>query len=308
MQIAGFIRYSVTVLAGAIVPLIVLLALFLAGEPPAIIALWERGEVRVTAHETVLRDTGYGIVEFVETRAIGPDGEPRLLRIADDPAGEGAARLFPVGSTAAARLSPGGHIAWPDGETGLFTFAAFTAAPLVLFIALGIVLRPVIALAGLLVPALAARQTVFRAVFGKAITLLCVLAIPLFVTGLFWSVGEAPALRWFAPVEQAQIRDTRVEPAEDGQRWHASVQVEAPGLAFIDLRGAGGAFREREQAERSIAHLAAGQPLRVRVYRHRPYAMRIYAFDFAVIAASLAALFIMLTGLLTIARPVLQRR
>lgn len=308
MHIPGFIRYGITVLAGAIVPLIVLLALFLAGKPPAIIALWERGEVRVEAHETVQRDTGYGIVAFIETRAIGPDGETRLLSIAGDRLGHGAARLFPVGSTVAARLSPGGNIAWLEGETGLFSHVAWLAAPLVLLIVLKIVFGPLVSGFFQIFPHLDVREQAFNAALTKGIALISFITIPLFVLSLFWSFGGAPTWRWFAPIEQAQILEAAVEPVEGGQNWRALARVDAPGVAFPELRGVDGVFDDRTQAERSIAGLEAGQPVNVRVYRHRAYAMKVYAFDFAVLAASLVCLFIMLTGLLTIGRSVLGRR
>jgi hypothetical protein len=308
MHIAGFIRYGITVLAGAIVPLIVLLALFLAGEPPAIIALWERGEVRVEAHETVQRDTGYGIVAFIENRAIGPDGETRLLRIAGDPLGQGAARLFPVGSTVAARLSPGGNIAWPEGETGLFSHVAWLAAPLVLLIVLKIVFGPLVSGFFQVFPQLDVREQAFHAALTKGIALISFITIPLFVLSLFWSFGGAPTWRWFAPIEQAQILEAAVEPIEGGQNWRALARVDAPGVAFPELRGVDGVFGDRAQAEQSIAGLQAGPSIRVRVYRHRPYAMKIYPFDFAVIAATLVCLLIMLSGLVAIARSILTGR
>jgi len=271
-------------------------------------ALWERGEVRVETHETVLRDTGYGTVEFIETRATGPDGETRLLRIAGDPTGTGAARLFPVGSVVEVHLSPGGNVAWPEGETGLFSHVAWLAAPLVLLIVLKVVFGPVAAGFFRRFPHLDMREQTFHAALTKGIALISFITIPLFVLSLFWSFGGTPTWRWFAPVEQAQIVETAIEPFEDGQGWRARALVEAPGVAFPELRGADGVFGDRAHAERSIAGLQAGQALNVRIYRHRPYVMKIYAFDFAVIAATLVCLLIMLTGIVAIARSVLTGR
>lgn len=296
------LRFIITLVAGVIVPLIVLFALLLAGEPPAIIAAWERAELRVTAHDTVIRDTGYGTLERIEVSALGPEGETRHLRIADDPEGTGAARLFPVGSTVMARLSPGGNTAWPDGETGLFTFAAFTATPLILFVVFGIILRPVIAVLALVFAPLRARVPALQAALGKMTVLMSVITIPLFVMSVFWSAGDAPALRWFAPVIEARIIDTAVTPAPRNLEWVAQVTMAAPGIAFEELVHGAPAFSDQAAAEDFLARFTRGETLAVRLYRHRAYLMRIYPFDFAVFAASIACLFIMLTGLVAIAR------
>lgn len=296
------LRVIITLIAGVAVPLIILLALMLAGEPPAIIAAWERGEVEVTAHESVTRDTGYGLVERIEVRAVDPDGETRLLRIADDPSGAGAARLFPVGSTLTARLSPGGNLAWPNGETGLFTFAAFTAAPLILFVVLGINFRPVISLLAGLLPSLRPRTELMRSALRKGVTLMSFITIPLFVMGLFWSLGDAPALRWFAPIIEARISAVSVEPAPRNLEWIASIALEADGLAFPELNHTRPAFGDVASAEDYLARYTPGETLTVRLYRHRAYSLDLRAFDFAVLAATLACLFVMLTGLLAILR------
>ena len=202
----------------------------------------------------------------------------------------------------------GGNLAWPDGETGLFTFAALTAAPIILFAVLGVVFGPVISGLAMLFPRLGARRSVYRAALWKGVSLMSVLTVPLFVLSVFWSVGEAPALRWFAPVETARITATYIEDDNEGVSSRARVDVAAQGVAFPALTGSERVFASHDQARDYLAGLYDAEPLDVRVYRHRAYVQQIYPFDFAVIAATLVCLFIMLTGIIAIARSILTGR
>ena len=293
-----------TLVAGVIVPLIVLGALFLIGDPPAVIAAWERGEVRVIGVNEVEVDTGYGVTERYVVRGLGPDDELRELRIADDPLGYGAVNLFHAGTVHMARLSPGGNIAYPDGETGMFTFAAFTAAPLILFVVLGIVFRPVITVLGLVVPAVAARADLIRSALGTGTALMSFITIPLFVMGLFWSLGEAPALRWFSPVENAQIVRVTTQEYADGERRITGIGVYTPRIAFFEVIGF--PATPLGEAEEAVDRMGSTYP--VRVYRHRPYALGWRWFDGVVIGVTAVGLLIMVAGIAAIGRTILTGR
>lgn len=294
----------ITLLAGVVVPLIVLAALFLIGDPPAIIAAWERGDVDVIAHETAVHDTGYGEVSRLEVIARGPAGEERLLRLADDPTGGGAANLFPVGSRHMARLSPGGNLAYPDGETGMFTFAAFMAAPLILFVVLGIVFRPVIAGLAALVPAIAVHEDLIRSALRTGTALMSFITIPLFAMGLFWSLGDAPALRWFSPVQNAQIVGVTTREQADGRLLITGISVSAPGIAFPDVTG----FPQASVSGAEAAQARIGSLYPARIYRHRPYALGWRWFDFVVIGVTAISLLIMGAGILAIGRRIVFAR
>lgn len=300
----GFVASTITLVSGVAVPLIVLGALFLIGDPPAIIAAWERGEVRVIGFEEVEVDTGYGVTERYVVRGLGPDDEIRELRIADDPLGYGAVSLFQAGTIHMARLSPGGNLAYPDGETGMFTFAAFTAAPLILFVVLGIVFRPVITALGLIVPAIAARASLIRSALGTGTALMSFITIPLFVMGLFWSLGEAPALRWFAPVEEAQIIGVTTQEYAHGERRITGIRAYTPRIAFSEVIG----FPATPLGEAEEALDRMGSTYPVRIYRHRPYAPEWRWFDFVVIGVTGICLLIMGAGIAGIARSILTGR
>lgn len=300
----GVVASFTTLVAGVIVPLVILLALFLAGEPPAIIAAWERGEIRVIGFDEIEVDTGYGVTERYVVRGLDPDDEMRELRIADDPLGYGAVNLFQAGTVHMARLSPGGNLAYPDGETGIFTFAAFTAAPLILFVVLGIIFRPVITALGLTVPAVAARASLIRSALRTGTALMSFITIPLFVMGLFWSLGEAPALRWFSPVENAQIVGVTTQEYADGERRITGIGVHTPRIAFYEVIG----FPTTPISEEEDALDRMHSTYPVRIYRHRPYALGWRWFDFVVIGVTAICLLIMGVGILAIGRAILTGR
>lgn len=300
----GLFGVIITLVAGVIVPLIILLSLFMVGEPPAVIAAWERGEIRVIGFDEVEMDTGYGVTERYVVRGLDPDDEMRELRIADDPLGYGAVNLFHAGTVHMARLSPGGNIAYPDGETGMFTFAAFTATPLILFVVLGIVFRPVITVLGLVVPAVAARADLIRSALGTGTALMSFITIPLFVMGLFWSLGEAPALRWFSPVENAQIVRVATQEYADGERRITAIGVHTPRIAFPEVIG----FPATPLGEAEEALDRMGSTYPVRIYRHRPYALGWRWFDGVVIGVTAICLLIMAAGIAAIGRTILTGR
>ena len=185
------------VLLGSIA-LIIWLAVWLVGEPPAISIFWQKADAIVASHETREVYDGLGIVQRTDpiVEVNGGSNQRRPMRlIVENAVGDRDAAIaqWPVGLTVPVRISPGGNIAYPSDWRPFMLMPAIALT--ILFTALAfVVFRPFHEKRWRAQGGEAVRKNAgisFRPIaflFGLAFT-----CIPLVLAYFFWTFGDPPA-------------------------------------------------------------------------------------------------------------------
>lgn len=207
-------RLFVRFIAG-IVALIVVLALWLIGSPPAISTFWERADVTVMRHETRTVHDGWGVVDRTDPIAEVASGnrsrDPVRLLV-EEAAGDRGATVsrWPVGLTTKVRLSPDGRVAYPTDRWPFMLIPASLATALLA--GLGYVaLRPVLLARWRRQDSQSARKNAgltfrpFAFLFGAIFT-----GVPLLLAYQFWTIGDPPSYSIAWPRHDVRVLDAQV--------------------------------------------------------------------------------------------------
>lgn len=185
------------------IALIIWLAVWLVGEPPAISIFWQKADAIVATHETREVYDGLGIVRRTDpiVEVEGGNGRRGPLRlIVEDAVGDRDAAIsrWPVGLTVPVRISPGGNIAYPSGWRPFMLIPAI-ALTIIFAVLAFVVFKPLNekrwrAQGGDTVRKNAGMS--FRPIaflFGVAFT-----GVPLVLAYFFWTFGDPPpySLAW----------------------------------------------------------------------------------------------------------------
>jgi len=179
------------------IALIIWLAVWLIGQPPAISMFWERADAIVATHETREVYDGLGIVQRTDPiiEVMGGANQRRPIRlIVEDAVGDRDAAIaqWPVGLTVSVRVSPGGDVAYPSFRRPFMIIPA-VALTIILVVLAFIVFRPFHEKRWKAQGGEAARKNAglsFRPIaflFGLAFT-----GIPLVLAYFFWTFGDPP--------------------------------------------------------------------------------------------------------------------
>jgi len=220
---------------GAIL-VIVLLAIWLFGSPPAISMFWERADVTVMRHDTREVYDGWGnvvrtdpIVEIDNGRVIRT---PIRLLVKNAVDGRDAVvDAWPVGATVSARLAPGGNVAYPATWRPFLLIPAIAFTIVAAFIGF-LFFRPFFERRWRSQGGDAVRSNAgysFRPIafgFGVAFT-----AVPLILLYAMWTFGDPPphSITW--PRHDMRVVDSRVRPHQVGNgniAAYLDVEVEFP--------------------------------------------------------------------------------
>lgn len=204
-----------------VIALIILLAVWLIGQPPAISIFWQKADVVVATHETREVYDGLGIVQRTDPIVEIQDGanQHRPLRlIVEDAVGERDAAIaqWPVGLTVSVRMSPGGDIAYPSDRRPFMMIPAIALT--ILFIVLAyIVFRPFNEKRWRAQGGGALRKNAglsFRPIaflFGVAFT-----GIPLVLAYFFWTFGDPPPYSIAWPRSEMTVASSAVRRHQVG--------------------------------------------------------------------------------------------
>lgn len=230
------------------VALIVFLAVWLFGEPPAISIFWERADVVVSRHETREVYDGLGIVRrtdpIVEVEG-GSRRRPPIRLLVEDAVGDRDAAIdrWPVGLTISARISPGGNIAYPAGWRPFLLIPA--VALTILFAVLAFIMfRPFFERRWRVQGGEAARKNAgmsFRPIallFGLAFT-----GVPLVLAYFFWTFGDPPPYSIAWPRSDMVVASSNVRHHKVGNGTTAAyvdvtvTSPDQPGIRGAPLEG-----------------------------------------------------------------------
>ena len=128
------------------IALVIWLAVWLVGQPPAISMFWQRADAIVSTHETREVYDGLGIVQRTDPIVKlegGNDRREPLRLIVEDAVGDRDAVIsqWPLGLTVSVRISPAGNIAYPTGQWPFMMIPAI-ALTIVLAVVAFIVFKP----------------------------------------------------------------------------------------------------------------------------------------------------------------------
>lgn len=205
---------------GAIL-VIVLLAIWLVGSPPAISIFWERADVTIMRHDTREVHDGWGnvvrtdpIVEIASGRVIRT---PIRLLVENAVDGRDAVvDAWPVGATVSARLAPRGNTAYPAAWRPFLLFPAIAFTLFAAFIGF-FSFRPFFERRWRSQGGDAVRRNAgfsFRPIafgFGVVFT-----AVPLTLVYLFWTFGDPPPYSITWPRHDMRVIASQVRPHQVG--------------------------------------------------------------------------------------------
>lgn len=218
------------------IALIIWLAVWLVGEPPAISIFWQKADAIIASHETREVYDGLGIVQrtdpIIEVEGRNGRRGPLRLIVEDAVADRDAAiSRWPVGLTVPVRVSPAGNIAYPSGQSPFMLIPAL-ALTIVLAVLAFIVFKPFHetrwrAQGGDTVRRNAGMS--FRPIaflFGIAFT-----GVPLVLAYSFWTFGDPPPYSIAWPRSDMTVTSSTVRPHQVGNGTTAAyldVMVTSP--------------------------------------------------------------------------------
>lgn len=219
------------------VALIIWLAVWLVGSPPAISIFWDRAEVTVVRHETREVHDGWSIVQRTDPIVEVASGSRKrgLIRLlVREAVGERdqAIGQWPVGLTAAARISPGGSIAYPASWRSPMLIPAVALTAFFALLAF-IMFRPFFEKRWRAQGGPAIRRNAgssfrpFAFGFGVIFT-----AVPLVLAYFFWNFGDPPpySIAWPRLDMTVTASNVRLHQVGNGTTAaYVDVQATAPG-------------------------------------------------------------------------------
>ncbi|MEM0900087.1 MAG: hypothetical protein AAGI92_09080 [Pseudomonadota bacterium] len=229
---ARFAKWFISVIA-----LIVLAALWTAGNPPAKSIFWSKIDVEVTGHRSEAFETGFGPIErtVVLTRlSPGIVEGPVLLAHPESADAETVINRYPVGATIQVRARPDGEIAYEPSNSPTLLYPALIAS-----FFFGLITAYFVSgwlqSAGVLAPRSRTPIVVGLALFAFG-------AVPWFLTIFAWNFGEPPPRSILWPRETVEV-------------------VSSNARVFNVGNGTQAAYVEVDVREQNTANLAA-QPMR----------------------------------------------